>query len=85
MAIETWSFYTLHYSLIALVLLLVLVVIAKRYGWRKALRLSKVGVVITLLISVVSLADLFNKDWSIPECRDESGKLIEENPKCSFP
>ena len=85
MVIEAWPFYTLHFSLIALVLLLVLVVIAKRYVWRKVLKLSKVGVVITLLIGVVSIADLFNKDWSIPECRDESGKLIEENPKCRFP
>ena len=85
MVIETWSFYALQFLLISLVVLLVLVVIAKRYGWRKALRLSKVGVVITLLIGVVSIADLSNKDWSIAECRDESGKLIEENPKCRFP
>jgi len=85
MVIEAWSFYTFPISFIVLVILVVLVVIAKRYDWRKALRLSKVGVLITLLIGVVSLADLFNKDWSIPECRDESGKLIKENPKCRFP
>jgi len=84
MVIEAWPFYALHFSLIALVVLLVLVVIAKRYGWQKALKLCKVGVVITVLIGVVSLADLFGRDWSIPEFRDEGGKLIEENPKCRF-
>ena len=85
MIMETWSFYAFSFSIIALILLVIFVVITKRYDWQTTLKLSKFGVVIMLIIGLVSLADLLSKDWSIPECRDERGELIEENPKCRFP
>lgn len=82
---NSWPFYTLEVLLCGLVIFLIVLAVAFYFKWSKVKKIGTVGVIACVLMSVVPFIDLYNRDWSIPECRDESGNLLSENPNCKFP
>lgn len=45
----------------------------------------KMGLIICFLTSGICFGFLANLNWTIPECYNAQGSLIEHNPKCQFP
>ena len=70
--------------LFALATTLMVIIVAVIYKSPRAKRVGVVGLLLCMLFITVPLYNLYQLDWTIPECRDENGELKHENPKCQF-
>ena len=79
-----WDFYLLEASGIGFIVCLLTIFIGRRLRSRVLIKICKYGLIVFAIVAAISLFNLFNRDWSIPECRDESGALISEKENCQF-
>ena len=70
--------------LFALAIMVMVIIVSVIYKWPRAKRVGVVGLLLCMLFITVPLYNLYQRDWTIPECRDENGELKQENPKCRF-
>ena len=84
-------FKTAEFSLVAvgvllfvLAIMVMVIIVSVIFKLPIAKRVGVVGLLLCMLFITVPLYNLYQRDWTIPECRDENGELKRENPKCQF-
>lgn len=79
------SLYILSFCIISIVICLACIILGRVLAKTQVKKAGAIGTLAMLFISMIPVVDLAKQDWRIPECRDESGNIIDNDDKCIFP
>lgn len=79
------SLHFLQIVLVGLAIFLITTLIGFISGIPALKKAGIVGIIGAIIGSAIPLADLATQDWRIPECRDQNGRLIEDDQQCEYP
>lgn len=83
--ITSWPYFFAATGMVGIIFFAIRLLVNLTFRKVKPTKANIVGIVASGLIFTTASFAFLNQDWSIPECYDESGKLIEDNPKCQYP